>query len=150
MFSNGPEYEARCAQLLYSSLPVILRCHFDCAPFADTIRRLHRPFTPPTATLKQLHDAVPKHLLRGYPLKSFGYVIRDILFCVLLFWFAASIPTIARSGFGGLVHLTDPWEVNVLTGTLWVTYWWWQGLVFTSFFCIGEVICNFVEDLIGD
>ena len=117
---------------------VILTAH----TLVDTIHRLHRPFTPPTATLKQLHDAVPKHLLQKDPLKSFGYVFRDILFCVLLFWFAASINSIARSGFGGLVRLTDPWEVKLLTGLLWLSYWWWQGLIFTSFFCIGAIILS--------
>ncbi|KAK7678671.1 hypothetical protein QCA50_018252 [Cerrena zonata] len=110
MFSDGPEYEAR----------------------------LNRPFTPPTATLKELHDAVPKHLLQKDPWRSFGYVLRDIVFCVLLFWFGASIDRIAHSGFGGLVRLTDPWEVKLLTGVLWLSYWWWQGLVFTSFFCIAH------------
>lgn len=110
MFSNAPEYEAR----------------------------LHRPFTPPTVTLKQVHDAVPKHLLRKDPLRSFGYVFRDLVFCGLLFWFATSIDRLSHSGFGGYVRLTDPWEVRLLSGVLWLSYWWWQGLVFTSFFCIAH------------
>ncbi|KAI0076538.1 hypothetical protein K474DRAFT_1597790 [Panus rudis PR-1116 ss-1] len=110
MFSNGPEYEAR--------------------------RR--RPFVPPSVTLKQIHDAVPKHLLRADPLTSLGYIFRDILFCVTLFFFASSIDSLARSGLGGWIPLSAPWQVKLLETGLWLTYWWWQGLVFAGFFCIAH------------
>ena len=32
------------------------------------VSRLKKPFAPPTVTLKEIHDAVPKHLLKSTPL----------------------------------------------------------------------------------
>ena len=92
---------------------------------------------PPTVTLKQIHDAVPKHLLQKDPLRSTGYVLRDVFFCALFFAFGAAIEPILASHFLGLVPLTAPWHVTLARSLLWLTYWWWQGIAFTSFFCIG-------------
>ncbi|KAI0674370.1 fatty acid desaturase-domain-containing protein [Trametes maxima] len=110
MFKNGPEYE----------------------------QRLARPFVPPTITLKQLHDAVPKHLLQKDPLRSTGYVLRDVFFCVLFFAFGASIEPLVSSSFGGYVPLSAPWQASLARAALWLIYWWWQGIAFASFFCIAH------------
>ncbi|TBU48918.1 fatty acid desaturase-domain-containing protein [Dichomitus squalens] len=110
MFKNGPEYEERLA----------------------------RPFVPPTVTLKQIHDAVPKHLLQKDPLRSTGYVVRDVFFCALFFAFGAAIEPLVSSNFLGFVPLTSPWQATLARSLLWLTYWWWQGIAFTSFFCIGR------------
>ncbi|KAI0777743.1 fatty acid desaturase-domain-containing protein [Trametes elegans] len=110
MFKNGPEYD----------------------------QRLVRAFVPPTVTLKQVHDAVPKRLLQKDPLRSTGFVLRDVFFCVLFFAFGASIEPLVASSFGGLVPLTSPWQVTLVRAVLWATYWWWQGIVFASFFCIAH------------
>lgn len=107
---------------------------------ADAWLRLARPFVPPTVTLKQIHDAVPKHLLRRDPLRSTGYVVRDVFFCALFFAFGAAIEPLVSSHFAGFVPLTSPWQATLARSLLWLTYWWWQGIVFTSFFCIGEPI----------
>lgn len=100
--------------------------------------RLARPFVPPRATLKQIHDAVPKHLLKKDPLRSFGYVARDVSLCVAMFTFAAYIDPISRSGCFGLIRAVQPWQIALLKTASWLFYWWWQSLVFTSFFCIGK------------
>ncbi|KAI0330272.1 hypothetical protein GY45DRAFT_1370848 [Cubamyces sp. BRFM 1775] len=110
MFKNGPEYDERLA----------------------------RPFVPPTITLKELHDAVPKHVLQKDPLRSTGYVLRDVFFCLLFFAFGASIERLVSSSFGGLVPLSAPWQVSLARSTLWLIYWWWQGIAFASFFCIAH------------
>ncbi|RPD65587.1 hypothetical protein L226DRAFT_456472 [Lentinus tigrinus ALCF2SS1-7] len=112
MFKNGPEYEDRLA----------------------------RPYVPPTVTLKQIHDAVPKHLLQKDPLRSTGYVFRDVFFCALVFAFGASIEPLVSTHFLGFVPLTAPWHATLARALLWLTYWWWQGIAFTSFFCIGEAL----------
>lgn len=41
-----------------------------CSLLAESYKsyRLNKPFTPPKATLKEVHDAVPKHLLTSEPL----------------------------------------------------------------------------------
>ncbi|CDO70622.1 hypothetical protein BN946_scf184748.g20 [Trametes cinnabarina] len=110
MFKNGPEYE----------------------------ERLSRPFAPPTITLKQLHEAVPKHLLRKDPIRSTGYVLRDVFFCVLFFAFGASIERLVTTSFGGFIPLSTSWQISLARTTLWMIYWWWQGIAFASFFCIAH------------
>ena len=107
---------------------------------ADSWNRLARPFIPPTVTLKQIHDAVPRHLLRKDPLRSTGYVFRDVFFCALFFAFGAVIEPLVSTNFLGFVPFTSPWQAMLARSLLWLTYWWWQGIAFTSFFCIGEAI----------
>lgn len=104
--------------------------------------RLSRAFVPPSITLKQLHDAVPKHLLQKDAVRSTGYVLRDVFFCILFFGFGASIEPLVTSSFGGYVPLTSVWQLSLARATLWVVYWWWQGIAFASFFCIGQSFCR--------
>lgn len=98
---------------------------------------MKRPFVPPTVTLKQVHDAVPKHLLRKDPFRSASYVIRDVLLCAVFFGFAMTIEPLLLSNFGGRLLLAT-WQIPLIRAVLWLTYWWWQGLAFAGFFCIGE------------
>jgi len=51
---NGPEYEERYD---YMSIALLPSPHLPL--------RLKRPFVPPTITLKEVHDAVPKHLFKS-------------------------------------------------------------------------------------
>ncbi|KZT10498.1 uncharacterized protein LAESUDRAFT_427677 [Laetiporus sulphureus 93-53] len=128
MFKNGPEYEERLA----------------------------KPFIPPTISLKEIHDSVPKHLLRKDPLLSTYYVIRDIVCCVAIFYFGFNIETLLKSNFGGFVPLTAAWQVHLARTALWLTYWWFQGLSFASFFCIAHELGHqtmyenrYVNDTLG-
>jgi len=110
MFSNSSQYEAR----------------------------LRKPFTPPNITMKQIHDAVPKHLFKRDAVRSSAYIVRDICLCTLFFVCATYIGPAARTGLWGLVPVSAAWQVQTLKAFLWLSYWWWQGLVFTSFFCIAH------------
>ncbi|GLB39262.1 putative fatty acid desaturase [Lyophyllum shimeji] len=105
---NGPEYEAR----------------------------LKKPFKPPTVTLKEIHDAVPKHLLKKNPLKSLTYVLRDITFTLLLFKFASRIDPWAETEFGG--YVASGLHKSLVKSALWLTYYWFQGLVWAGIFCLGH------------
>ncbi|RDB16067.1 Delta(12) fatty acid desaturase [Hypsizygus marmoreus] len=107
-FSDGPEYEAR----------------------------LKKPFVPPTVTLKEIHDAVPKHLMKRSDTKAILYVLRDITFTLLLFKFASSIGGWAEQDFGGFV--TSGWQKFLVKSALWLTYWWTQGMVWAGIFCLGH------------
>lgn len=73
------------------------------------------------------------------PLRSFGYIARDVALCVAMFALAANIDRLVNSGFYGYIPVAAWWHVKVLKTALWLTYWWWQSLVFCSFFCIGEL-----------
>lgn len=107
-FHNGPEYEAR----------------------------LNKPFAPPKVTLKEIHDAVPKHLLSKNHTKATLYVLRDITFTLFLYRFAYCITPWAASDFGG--HITSSWQKAIVKSSLWMFYWWFQGLVGAGIFCLGH------------
>ncbi|OSX63288.1 hypothetical protein POSPLADRAFT_1168809 [Postia placenta MAD-698-R-SB12] len=128
MFSHGSEYE----------------------------ERLRKPFVPPTITLKEIHEAVPKHLLRKNPWLSAYYCVRDIVCCVAIFYVGFHIEDILKSDFGGLVPLTALWQVYLARTGLWLLYWWFQGLSFASFFCIAHELGHqtmfnnrYVNDTLG-
>lgn len=107
------------------------------SPSLTIPNRLARPFVPPAVTLKQIHDAVPKHLMQKNIVKSIYYVSRDFLLAVVMFAFAAQIEPMAKSGLYGLIPGPASWHVALIRAGLWLVYWWWQGLIFAGFFCIG-------------
>lgn len=98
--------------------------------------RLKKPFRPPVVTLKEVHDAVPKHLMKKDPIKAVAYVLRDITFTLLLFRFASMIGPWAETDFGG--YVTSGWHKTLVKSSLWLTYWWIQGLVWAGIFCLGH------------
>ncbi|KAH9831150.1 fatty acid desaturase-domain-containing protein [Rhodofomes roseus] len=130
MFDHGPEYKAR--------------------------QVLEKPFVPPTITLKDVHDAVPKHLLRKNPWLSSYYCIRDVVCCAAIFYYGFSIEHILAGNFGGFVPLSAAWQIRVARAALWLVYWWFQGLSFAGFFCIGKSLGHqtlfnnrYVNDTLG-
>jgi omega-6 fatty acid desaturase (delta-12 desaturase) len=64
-------------------------------------------------------------------------VIRDIVFSLVLYKFAASITPLAQSDFGGFV--TGGWQKTAVKSAMWMSYWWFQGLVMAGIFCLGEL-----------
>ncbi len=133
-FSDSPEYTARCVR--WSKISPILE--------VDHNSRLRTPFSPPRASLKEIHDVVPRHLLRKKPLLSTAYILRDITLCVALGCYAWHIPWISQVLSEKYLHqAVEP----VFRTVLWVNYWWWQGLIFTGFFCIGGNVVFRLEDI---
>ncbi|KAF9459136.1 fatty acid desaturase-domain-containing protein [Collybia nuda] len=98
--------------------------------------RLKKPFSPPTVTLKQIHDAVPKHLLKLSNTKGVAYVCRDITFTLLLFKLASMIGPGYESDFGG--YVTGPWQKSLVKTSMWLMYYWLQSLVWAGIFCLGH------------
>ncbi|KAF9444644.1 hypothetical protein P691DRAFT_326692 [Macrolepiota fuliginosa MF-IS2] len=98
--------------------------------------RRKRPFKPPTATLKEIHDAVPKHLLRPDPSRAMLYVVRDITLASFLFKAASSITHWESLDYCGFI--TSPRAKILLRVGLWTAYWVLQGLVFAGIFCLGH------------
>jgi len=111
------------------------------------------PFSPPKVTIKDVHDAVPKELLQrkilyggafhnywhtsmpGDQIKSTYYIARHIAFLVLFYKCATYINPLEKGNFGG--YITDPWQKTALKVTLWLSYYWFQGLVMAGIFCLG-------------
>lgn len=98
--------------------------------------RLNKPFKPPRLTLKDIHDAVPKHLLRPDPTRATLYVLRDITLASFLFKAASSITYLEGIDYYGLI--TSSRAKLVLRISLWAIYWFLQGLVFAGIFCLGH------------
>lgn len=134
-FSDSPEYTERSvpAPILFFRTVEADSCPTSFFIFPDD-PRLRTPFAPPRVSLKEIHDAVPKHLMRKNPLLSTAYILRDISLCVVLGYYAWHIQSLSQF----LCEKYLPLSVEpVLRTLMWVNYWWWQGLVFTGFFCIG-------------
>ncbi|KAI0717651.1 fatty acid desaturase-domain-containing protein [Fomitopsis betulina] len=123
LFEHGPEYKAR----------------------------LGKPFVPPTITLKEIHAAVPKHLLRKNAWLSAYYCVRDVVCCAAIFYYGFHIETILAN-----VPLGAAWQVRGARAALWLVYWIFQGLSFASFFCIAHELGHqtlfdnrYVNDTLG-
>jgi omega-6 fatty acid desaturase (delta-12 desaturase) len=74
-------------------------------------------FSPPTYTMKEIHDAIPIHCFERNTLLSIAYVARDFLFVFALSALATQIPRFATP---------------TVRFSAWVAYAFTQGLVFTG------------------
>jgi omega-6 fatty acid desaturase (delta-12 desaturase) len=74
-------------------------------------------FTPPTYTMKEIHDAIPPHCFQRNTLLSLFYILRDYFFIGLLFSVATQIPLLPS---------------HALRVSAWIAYSAIQGLLFTG------------------
>lgn len=108
IFQDGPEYE---------------------------VRKKRGTFAPPNLSLKQLHDAIPRHLHQKSTLKSLGYVLRHAAFACGFYYLATLInpSTPSRCGGNALAMLLK----YFIRPSLWILYWGWQGITFAGIWCLG-------------
>jgi len=74
-------------------------------------------FTPPTYTMKEIHDAIPAHCFERNTLLSLCYVLRDFTFVAILMGLATQIPLL---------------PTHSLCVVAWAVYSFCQGLIFTG------------------
>lgn len=74
-------------------------------------------FTPPTYTMKQIHDAIPAHCFERNTILSLSYLLRDLAFVAILVGLATQIPLL---------------PTHSLRVAAWAVYAFFQGLVFTG------------------
>ena len=98
-----------------------------------TCFRIGKPFVPPSITLREIHAAVPKHLLRKDARLSAYYCVRDVACCAAIFYYGFHIEHILAN-----IPLGAEVLVKLARAALWLVYWFFQGLSFASFFCIGS------------
>ena len=103
IFQDGPEYEAR---------------------------KKRGTFTPPNLSLKQLHDAIPRHLHQKSTFKSLGYILRHVAFTCGFYYLATLINIPVPGCRGGNAFV-------MLLKSLWILYWGWQGIIFAGIWCLG-------------
>jgi omega-6 fatty acid desaturase (delta-12 desaturase) len=75
-------------------------------------------FHPPTYTMKEIYAAIPPHCFHPNTFISLAYVLRDLLFALILALLASQIPN----------HISHP----LLRVLAWAAYSFCQGLVFTG------------------
>ncbi|KAF4612656.1 hypothetical protein D9613_011843 [Agrocybe pediades] len=107
IFQDGPEYEAR---------------------------KQRGTFTPPNLSLKELRQAVPRHLYEKSTLKSLGYLFRHVFIACSFYRLVTLIDgCLVAHARCGLLSFT-----GLLRPVLWILYWGWQGMVFSGFWCLGH------------
>lgn len=83
------------------------------------------PLPPPTLTIKQIRDAVPKHCFERSLARSVAHLALDILMVatlgVAMWWLDA------RSG-----------APRAFVYAIWPLYWWWQGAVMTGIWVLAH------------
>jgi len=91
-------------------------------------------FTPPTFTIKELLDSIPKECFERSAIKSGAYVVMDFTFIAILGYAAYHINTLLGengsllSGNAGIVARWAAWSL----------YWFYQGLVMTGVWVIAH------------
>ena len=95
----------------------------------DTNSRTNRFFTPPTYTIKQIHDAIPAHCFQRNTLLSASYVLRDFFFVAVLFCISTQISNLPS---------------HFLRVSSWGVYSFCQGLVFTGLWELAHECGQFV------
>ncbi|KAF8911392.1 fatty acid desaturase-domain-containing protein [Mucidula mucida] len=110
IFQDGPEYERRRAQ---------------------------GTFRPADIKLKDLHDAVPKHLFERSTLRSLLYIAKHLAITYAFYFFATRIDFMSTV----IVPGTSPFALitrKLLHNFLWLMYWGWQGFAFAGIWCLGH------------
>lgn len=114
IFQDGPEYEAR---------------------------KRREKFTPPVVSLKQLRDAVPRHLFERSTTKSLAYLFRHFAIMYIFYHLAAQIDAFTgvdqHMSARSLVQLFFKY---VIRPSFWFLYWGWQGIALAGLWCLGEQV----------
>ncbi|KAF5335826.1 hypothetical protein D9611_009655 [Ephemerocybe angulata] len=105
--------------------------------FSDSpeyIRRTKKPFRPPQASLAEVRAVVPKHLFEKNTLRGMLYVVRDVT-CVLVFYeLGWRIDPFAQACGQSL----SPVVASIVRCALWATYWLFQSLAFSGWWCLAH------------
>jgi len=91
-------------------------------------------FTPPTFSIKELLDAIPKHCFERSALISSAYLARDFLFIGIL----ASLALHIGTWFGSQGSIISGNAGIVAKAASWLAYWFVQGLVMTGVWVIAH------------
>lgn len=115
--------------MVFSSLDWVKQTYFSSSPeyLARTSLASNNgtgsSFDPPVISIKDIHAVVPKNLFRRSTAKGLYYFSRHLAIFVGLLWFAGKIPEVQN------------WW---LKGALWIGYWFWQSIVLTGLWTLGE------------
>lgn len=111
IFQDGPEYEARKGR---------------------------GTFTPPNLSIKDIHNAVPRHLFEKSTPKSLLYLSRHLAITYGFYYLATQIDNITHLAVMG-DGMRYAFARRLLHMTLWILYWGWQGMAFAGIWCLGTL-----------
>ncbi|KAF9463198.1 fatty acid desaturase-domain-containing protein [Collybia nuda] len=110
VFQDGPEYEAR---------------------------KRTGSFTPPNITIKDVRDAVPRHLFEKSTPKSLFYLSRHLGITYSFYYLATQIDNITYFVITG-DSVRHDFARYLIRMIFWVLYWGWQGMAFAGIWCLGH------------
>ncbi|KAK7050206.1 tRNA-dihydrouridine(47) synthase [NAD(P)(+)] [Favolaschia claudopus] len=93
-------------------------------------------YAPMEWTLKEIRNAIPPRLFERHTGRALLYLLRDIV-GVSIFW-ALATRIDALSSHADVRDLLTPPGGQILKWSLWMVYWWFQGLQFTGLWVIGH------------
>ncbi|GJE88918.1 fatty acid desaturase-domain-containing protein [Phanerochaete sordida] len=103
---------------------------------SDTSDTIVKEFVPMDLSIEEIRRAIPDRLFQRSTLRGLGYLLRDLAMAAALFYGALHIDDISRRvGTSGRVGAMAE---TVTRWILWLTYWWFQGLVFTGLWVLGH------------
>ncbi|KAJ7591561.1 fatty acid desaturase-domain-containing protein [Mycena floridula] len=83
-----------------------------------------KTFTPPRWEMDEIKRAMPASVFEHRPSISIIVLIRDIVMAIALFYAMSAVRNISSN--------------PIVNAAIWLTYWWFQGLVFTGIWVIGH------------
>ncbi|CAL1704018.1 unnamed protein product [Somion occarium] len=90
-------------------------------------KRRARPFVPSPVKFSEIQSVVPPYLRSKKLSRSLVYVARDVAFSALFYYLATCIDSASS--------LT---RSTIVRSLLWVTYWYWQSIAWTGFWCLAH------------
>ncbi|KAM6499136.1 linoleoyl phosphatidylcholine delta-12 acetylenase [Amanita muscaria] len=125
----------------------------DFPPNADCAEDLLPRFSPMEWSLKQIKDAIPPHLFVRDTRRGLFYLFRDLSMAALAWKTIMQTESYLTTN---QIMKQSPFFTEIAKWTMWLVYWWFQGLIFTGIWVIGHECGHgafsdhrYVNDVIG-
>ncbi|KAJ7463514.1 fatty acid desaturase-domain-containing protein [Mycena galericulata] len=98
--------------------------------------RKFTPFVPPDLTISDIRKAIPAELHKKSTAKGLWIGARSII-CVAAFYYLGTTIDSVTPVIASSLRL-GPTFTNILRSSLWVSYWFWQGIGMAGLWCFGH------------
>lgn len=107
-------------------------------------RKRRGEIEPPNISLKDVHDAVPRHLLERSTITSFCYIARHLAITSIFFYLGTRIDVYVDCIVNSTATfpLVSALLTSLVRPILWLLYWGWQGFAFAGIWCLGRIIIS--------
>ncbi|KZV69201.1 hypothetical protein PENSPDRAFT_488127 [Peniophora sp. CONT] len=94
-------------------------------------------YAPLTWSINEIRAAIPKHLFERHLGRALSYLARDLVVSAT-FWYLATWIDSPRLAHCATSYGVPAVALPFVRWTLWLAYWWFQGLAFTGIWVIGH------------